>query len=438
MTHLFKTFFVLCLFSGLSFAQNIPLYRLVDNEKIVVFRNDSIFDFDLNTSQLMNGKALEKPQEFNLLNHQMLINNGVFFIENVGGRVYILQDNEIRRIDNSFSHKMSLDSNLFVHNDTIFRFGGYGYWSSNNKLSYFDQSTKEWEIVNSNDGSQPQGSFASFSYLKNYKVYIFGGKKIEYINQNKAVENKDIWEFDFQKRVWTNKGILSINIIDNGLDFVLNNKIYTKQYDQLYEIELVNNQITKNEINSIFKKVRSQNPPVRIGNRLIIFLENKSSYDVLIRNIDELNFKVLSKQRLYNNQKWIFNLLSILITLIIFLTGMKTILKYRRKRRLLSLRKNNLYYHGHIVNLNSLQLQLLKTLIKNEFEMDNEKVLSLVENQSLDRSQNIRNKNQLINELNIKLKTILNIKKDVLILVQDRKDRRMKKLILNRNHFYIK
>ena len=78
---------------------------------------------------------------------------------------------------------------------------------------------------------------------------------------------------------------------------------------------------------------------------------------------------------------------------------------------------------------------MLKTLIKNDFKINNDVLLDLLENKEIDRSQNIRNKNKIINDLNIKLKTILNVEKDILILKPADSDRRMKVLILKSAYF---
>ena len=60
------------------------------------------------------------------------INNKLFITQNLGGIVYEVRGNELVRIDHSFEHKMQINSQHFVHDNRIFRFGGYGFWSARN------------------------------------------------------------------------------------------------------------------------------------------------------------------------------------------------------------------------------------------------------------------------------------------------------------------
>ena len=63
-----------------------------------------------------------------------------------GGHVFEVINDTLTRIDHSFDHKMTYGSSVFQRNDTIFKFGGYGFWSSRNFFTYFDPSSKEWEF----------------------------------------------------------------------------------------------------------------------------------------------------------------------------------------------------------------------------------------------------------------------------------------------------
>ena len=72
-----------------------------------------------------------------------------------GGSLYYLNsDYQIER----FSHKPKMEQSFFqsltfVRNDTIIKFGGYGYWSARNFFTYFSESTKEWEFYPINNQS---------------------------------------------------------------------------------------------------------------------------------------------------------------------------------------------------------------------------------------------------------------------------------------------
>ena len=82
--------------------------------------------------------------------------------------------------------------------------------------------------------------------------------------------------------------------------------------------------------------------------------------------------------------------------------------------------------------------KILKRLIFNNFKLENEEVLRIFENTILDRSQNIRNKNRLVNDLNTKLNAYLKISEDILKFQKSSKDNRMKILVINPYYFHIK
>ena len=123
--------------------------------------------------------------------------------------MYQLNNDTIQRIDNSYTHKMTWDSNLFTYNDTIYRYGGYGFWTTNNKLTFYDTVTNEWQIISSVNGIYPKGSCSSFYKILNDKLYIIGGEKVNPEDLNQRINNDEIWSFDFKAKKWENIGPVS-------------------------------------------------------------------------------------------------------------------------------------------------------------------------------------------------------------------------------------
>ena len=70
-----------------------------------------------------------------------------------GGMVWKVENDSFKRADNSYNHKMTNQSSVFVRNDTIMKFGGYGYWSSRNFFTYYSEITREWEYYPINQKS---------------------------------------------------------------------------------------------------------------------------------------------------------------------------------------------------------------------------------------------------------------------------------------------
>jgi len=72
-------------------------------------------------------------------------------------------------------------------------------------------------------------------------------------------------------------------------------------------------------------------------------------------------------------------------------------------------------------------------LIKNDFRMSTYIMQENFYRENLDRSQNIRNTNKLISELNLKLKIILDTETDIIYKINSSSDKRMKIIVLNRD-----
>ncbi|USQ03550.1 hypothetical protein [Aquirufa antheringensis] len=100
-------------------------------------------------------------RKFTPASHNLFkVNNKIYLADNLGGMVYELRQNELVRIDQSFEHKMQINSASFTFDNRIFKFGGYGFWSARNFFTYFDLNSKEWEAYSPVQGDQiPPGLF---------------------------------------------------------------------------------------------------------------------------------------------------------------------------------------------------------------------------------------------------------------------------------------
>jgi len=85
----------------------------------------------------------------------ILKNNRMLFLNQRGGDIFELNSNDsLYKTDNSDIVNFFIDSNLFVRKDTIFRHGGYGYWTLSNFLIYFEDLTKEWQSYSISEDSE--------------------------------------------------------------------------------------------------------------------------------------------------------------------------------------------------------------------------------------------------------------------------------------------
>lgn len=326
-----------------------------------------------------------------------------------GGHVFSVDNDTLKREDFSFNHKMSFGSAVFVRNDTIFKFGGYGFWSSRNFFTYFDNSSKEWEFYPSNSLLLPPP-------IHNFNFKVFDD---EFIMTNgytpdvgTGIKNQsvsDIWKYNFIDRKWDNLGVSNLpkydNIleIDNDVFFARKQNNYDFIYvdylnNVFYDVETANTSIPINGLSSIikgdtlyaFKDGNFLKKPYR---ELIYTSKRVGSIEkrIYLRSIELINGLGLSS----------FILVALLFSCILFL-------KYRQnqKPRLTQL---GLRFKGTSYDMQESEKNIIEVIISKD-EVMSQEIYDLVENKSLSYPQNNKIKNDTIKKINNKLEKTLGIK----------------------------
>ena len=302
-----------------------------DNEELLLFKNDSVYIYDVNNFHLLKKKEIISPSNFNFSEYFILYKDALHFIEFNGGKVYRLSNDTIQRIDNSYTHKMAVGSNLFVYNNTIYRYGGYGYWTSNNKLTFFDPNTQEWQIINSANGIYPGGSFNNFNKILNDKLYIIGGLKVNPKDLNTNLKNDELWSFDFKTKKWENLGVLSQNIEYVIPSFVINDNIFktTKTTKSIIlEIDLKNNLLKEYALNPLIQKNSKNHLPFVHKDNIYLWIQYDSGIKLVKTKLDALNFNLINEQALVNN----INTITLNILIVISCIGILILVFYSRKK----------------------------------------------------------------------------------------------------------
>lgn len=435
-----KLFFITFLIGFNSFGQEIYIdaksnYHFnKDNEELLVFKNDSVSIYDVNSFHLLERKEIISPANFNFIGYHILDLEPIHFVEVNGGKIYQLNNDTIQRIDNSYTHKMAFGSNLFTYNDTIYRYGGYGYWTSNNKLTFYDPTTNEWQIINSANGIYPLGSYDSFHKILNDKLYIIGGIKVNPKDLNNYLYNDEIWSFDFKTKKWENLGELSQNMEYNIASYELNDNIFYVTEGLLEEIDLKNNLLKKYDLNPLIQKTYGVHKPFVHKENIYLWAQYDTGPQLVKRKIDTLKYNLVNEEALVKDYYIVALKLVIVIAcmfLLIFLFSFRK--KYKNNSNKLLFKNNKAIIKDNFTNLDTAENKLITLLINNDFSITNEKLVNNFYNTDLDRSQNIRNINKFISDLNLKLKTMLNTDTDIIYKSVNSLDKRMKIVILNRD-----
>ena len=354
-----------------------------------------------------------------------------YFINNASGLVYKVQDNDLRRVDNSLDNRLLKDSYMFQHNDTIYRYGGYGFWSQRDFIIYFDESIREWEIYNTNNNSySPAGSYKGVYFKNKNDVYFIGGQKVDEKNKLESIDNQDVVKFNFKTKSFEYLGKLNFNfdvyslIVKDDEGFVINNG------SQIAYIKPIENKVLLYDKTPL--QLNLKNYQEKVTNNY--FFDESYFLEVFSNQNFETNFFKISKSDFFNNNIEEFKLydrsiedsinLSTLFLIIIFI--ILILITYDRYRfNMILLSADGIIYKRVLNKLNKKEIDVIVKLINNEV-ITTKSILKIVENPNLSYPHNIKIKDQFLRELNLKLSTIFNTSYDPIIVKKSKTDARIK------------
>ena len=148
--------------------------------------------------------------------------------------------------------------------------------------------------------------------------------------------------------------------------------------------------------------------------------------------LKEITKDIYNKDTFYskNNTVLIF-----LITLIIIM-GLSALLYYFRrfqKDKKIQLLENGIQFKNKFIDLDSLSISLIKVISKKD--MDFSEVMDIVSQDHLSKMQNERIRNQMITQINLKLKVITKNSNDFLIVSKSTFDKRYKVISINNSDY---
>ena len=114
------------------------------------------------------------------------------------------------------------------------------------------------------------------------------------------------------------------------------------------------------------------------------------------------------------------------------------LLNWYKKRNRIIIVNGHLVYKRRILNFDDKSSQIIYLLLKSKKEVRSKDIMDITENEELNYGHNTRVMNLIINEINFKLKEILNIKEDLISFKKSDLDKRIKVYSINKEYFFIK
>lgn len=362
-----------------------------------------------------------------------------FFVIAGTGQVYKFDPLKriLSRVDQTFYRGYNFGAFQFSHNDSLFSYGGIGFWHYNNVQTFFDFQTNEWEMVKGK-GDIPKRMYSTFAGYSKREGKLFM-LEIPDAFVVPTIQPLDFYEYDLKTNVWNKKGSVSVDFL-NSFERRYAEVIWT---NDLFIIPSINGEIIVDPLKNIsYKYLGSKTsffiPGFKIfakGNMLYSYKKDfpeKSNKNYL----DSLDIRVLMNQSekigpFYHSPLWLSDQGYLyLICSVIFILSLVLNLNYFRSWR---------KWKSNFLNSNVLSAEALSFLHKclalglNHILTSNE-ITKLMgyDNQAYDTQRQYRSK--LINHINLHFKNTCNIP-NVIVRVSSNSDKRFVDYVISPHDF---
>ena len=415
--------FVLAISFNVLFCQNkLPINDSVQNflfsqsvkKSPIIITTNGIFEFKSKWeyAPFADNSFKKEINEIDVLNHAnfftIINSNKLYIVSNGAGPVFIYRNNTFERIDNSSLHKNQFGGARFIYNNKIHIYGGYGFWSFKNFITFFDENISQWDLLYNDSKYTPEGRWKPLYNLINDKLYVLGGRSDSAgsINQNESFS--DVFYFDFIEKEFVNVGKLNPRInpkytlfsnpkIDDNI-LLLNNTYITK-------IDFINLTFTNYSKARGFSAVENKYPTF-IDNQKLYYISDlngeKNLNSINIASIDnEFNLETLplivNESKISVIQYILFTfLIAFVFWIILKIFSFKDFIK-----GLILYDENNIYFNNDSALITKNEQSLISYLSENPF-ITATQVNLIISDQQFAKSHFTSLRNNLVDSLNHK------------------------------------
>lgn len=439
---------IILLLTEKGVSQEYPFYKnglisrlFEENTREVVIKNQ-----EKNTPKIKLEHPFEGYEQFLLRNK-----TGSYILVDGTGRIYkaTSKSNDTiyyKRIDSTHFYGYNGGAINFTYNDTIFSFGGFGFWKPNGQLRYYSEKYHEWDILPINEEVPTTNALYYYDTLNSEIYYL----QIPLTNFATNISTNGYYIYKLNLKNRTNEKIGEINdefvkqfpvksaysyVQIESLNAVLVNFDGTNQF----LIDFINNksyQLNSAEIQKVFygnsKMIYAINPYEK-NNWLYFTKSNDPSMQLDSVKISMDDFTPMNTgfyEPVRNNQ--IFYQAGILIALA---AGVTIFIRSRRKKKQeLSAKEDNNIESSDASSFKSIELDLIEKIYNRTLEGKSYSVEDInaalgLSKKSLEIQKKIRT--ETINRINHRFKIIFNSEDELIERIRLEEDRRFYKYIIN-------
>lgn len=353
-----------------------------------------------------------------------------YFTNNTGGFVYRWHNDKLERIDHSYDHRSQMMSSIFTYGKKIYRYGGYGFFDARNFFTFFDIESNEWEVEIIDEQILPLGSYDSKFFVDENYFYKIGGKTTDPFDRTKSSPLKDVWRFNLIDNTWEH--LLDFDYFEtltfSKNDFVMNNKFYFINQNQLYAFNLENNTFEQISNFPLIEKLVKNYPIFSKDTNLFYFTSSSNEEKQISVNKYSTvgNFRVERQINTRNNTSsiiWIVGFLTVSLMTFSFISILNK--KTKKEKNIIFVTKNSINRGKKKIEIDDIEQQILQFFHKSN-PISITQIISLLDSKKITYSQKLRLKDKIISDLNTKIKILLESEINPIKKQKDSKDSRIR------------
>lgn len=385
--------------------------------------------------RLTNLADLPKAYVYNTLE----IKGHFFFV--IGGTGQVYEFDPLKRIlsraDLTYYRGHNFGALQFSKNDSLFSYGGMGFWHYNQVQTFFDFQTKEWEIVKSK-GEIPKRINTDFAGYSKKEDKLFMLEIPDALNEQKT-RTLDFYECDLKTYTWKKKGKVNFDLL-SSFEMRFSEAIWV---NDLFIIPSITGEIIIDPIRNTWYKYLGLKtsffiPGFKIfirGNMLYSYKKDfpKNSNQ---NYLDSLDFRVFLKQSeamgsFYQSLPWLNdeNYLYLLFFVVLFISLLFNLNYFKNWRKWKSYLLNNGVLRTEALSFLHKCLAFGQNHIFTSIEITK---LMGYDNQAYDTQRQYRSK--LINHINKHFKNNYNIP-NVIVRISSNSDKRFVDYVISPHDF---
>ena len=403
---------------------NIDNFLYVENE-IQVWSNDSIYGFNENLRliDIRQNSLIVSSDKTSSISH-VGNNSRNYYLSNGSYDVY---DSQFNRLSSSKNSKFFNNSSSFIRNDTLFKFGGYGFWTSFKQLIYFDFKNKDWNYYNLMIPKEFDGLFSSeVVKIDEYQYLVYGGDKLNHENSLINVPNKNIYSIDFKNSELKDLGTSNIDFSGRKINFENGTSLNLKK-NSITILDWKNNTLKKYKTN--FTHRVSLDYRIFMINEVIFYIEkNNKGYVLSSSEIDINNLKIIEEHQIFKTTSNVQYLIYIILLFLLF-----TLYYLFKDFNTIKVRNHSIRYRFVVFKIEPEKENILYVLSKNQ-KISTNQLFEIISSKDLHPNHIYRLIPEVMNDLNKTIQLVTRKNEEVFSVSKNKKDRRINDYVLNQSY----